>query len=38
VPVGEVEQTPWGTALVQLDDPDGNGLVLQQSPPSPPGR
>ena len=34
VPVGEVEQTPWGTVLVQLDDPDGNGLVLQQSAPS----
>jgi catechol 2,3-dioxygenase-like lactoylglutathione lyase family enzyme len=37
VVVGEIEQTPWGTALVQLDDPDGNGLVLQQSPPGPAG-
>lgn len=35
VPVGDVEHTPWGSRLVQLDDPDGNGLVLQQSPQPP---
>jgi catechol 2,3-dioxygenase-like lactoylglutathione lyase family enzyme len=30
VAVGDIETQPWG-ALLQLDDPDGNGIVLQQS-------
>ncbi|MCP3803295.1 VOC family protein [Allokutzneria sp. A3M-2-11 16] len=30
VVVGEVEKTPWGVRLAQLDDLDGNGIVLQQ--------
>ncbi|WP_232665464.1 VOC family protein [Pseudonocardia sp. TRM90224] len=30
VAVGEVDDQPWA-ALAQLDDVDGNGIVLQQS-------
>jgi catechol 2,3-dioxygenase-like lactoylglutathione lyase family enzyme len=30
VAVGEIDQQPWG-GLAQLDDLDGNGIVLQQS-------
>jgi catechol 2,3-dioxygenase-like lactoylglutathione lyase family enzyme len=30
VEVGEIDRQPWG-ALAQLDDLDGNGIVLQQS-------
>ncbi|MEC3980593.1 glyoxalase superfamily protein [Amycolatopsis sp. H20-H5] len=36
VAVGDIENTPWGFRLAQLDDLDGNGIVLQQgSPPAP---
>jgi predicted enzyme related to lactoylglutathione lyase len=28
-----IETAPWGR-FVQVDDPDGNGLVLQQAPPA----
>lgn len=28
--VGEIDETPWGVRLAQLDDVDGNGIVLQQ--------
>lgn len=31
---GEIESAPWGR-FVTFDDPDGNGLVLQQSTPTP---
>ncbi len=30
VEVGEIEHAPWGR-FVTFDDPDGNGIVLQQS-------
>lgn len=30
VVVGEIDRQPWGD-LAQLDDVDGNGIVLQQS-------
>ncbi|WP_433602429.1 glyoxalase superfamily protein [Nocardia sp. CA-135953] len=33
VAVGEVEDTPWGVRLAQLDDVDGNGIVLQEGTP-----
>ncbi|MEJ3658132.1 VOC family protein [Actinomycetes bacterium KLBMP 9759] len=32
VAVGEVDEQPWA-ALAQLDDADGNGLVLQETRP-----
>ncbi|MEF2978803.1 VOC family protein [Subtercola sp. YIM 133946] len=28
VSIGEIERAPWGT-YVTIDDPDGNGIVLQ---------
>ena len=32
VAVGEIERAPWGR-FVTFDDPDGNGIVLQESTP-----
>jgi catechol 2,3-dioxygenase-like lactoylglutathione lyase family enzyme len=31
---GDVQDAPWGR-FVTFDDPDGNGLVLQQTAPAP---
>ncbi len=33
-PVSEVQEAPWGR-FVTLDDPDGNGIVLQATAPPP---
>jgi predicted enzyme related to lactoylglutathione lyase len=33
VEVGDIESAPWGR-FVTFDDPDGNGIVLQQSAPN----
>lgn len=33
ITVGEIENTPWGVRLAQLDDLDGNGIVLQEATP-----
>jgi catechol 2,3-dioxygenase-like lactoylglutathione lyase family enzyme len=30
VPIGEIETAPWGR-FVTFDDPDGNGIVLQET-------
>jgi catechol 2,3-dioxygenase-like lactoylglutathione lyase family enzyme len=30
---GDIENAPWGR-FVQFDDPDGNGIVLQESSPN----
>jgi predicted enzyme related to lactoylglutathione lyase len=30
IPIEGIEEAPWGR-FVQIDDPDGNGLILQQS-------
>ncbi len=35
-PITEIDEQPWGTFFT-LEDPDGNGLVLQQRPEHPPG-
>ncbi len=32
VEIGDIESAPWGR-FVTFDDPDGNGIVLQQSAP-----
>jgi hypothetical protein len=32
VDIGEIEVAPWGQ-FVTFDDPDGNGLVLQETAP-----
>jgi catechol 2,3-dioxygenase-like lactoylglutathione lyase family enzyme len=30
LPIGEIETAPWGR-FVTIDDPDGNGIVLQET-------
>jgi catechol 2,3-dioxygenase-like lactoylglutathione lyase family enzyme len=30
VPIGEIQTAPWGR-FVTFDDPDGNGIVLQET-------
>jgi predicted enzyme related to lactoylglutathione lyase len=30
VQIGDIESAPWGR-FVAFDDPDGNGIVLQES-------
>jgi catechol 2,3-dioxygenase-like lactoylglutathione lyase family enzyme len=32
IPIGDIETAPWGR-FVTFDDPDGNGIVLQESAP-----
>jgi hypothetical protein len=34
VQIGEIEAAPWGR-FVTFDDPDGNGIVLQETATQP---